>query len=244
MVYPTVLGVETPCYTVPSITLVPGTTPTISGLTLITNMVFARKYLLSAPNTTTTRAGLSKGAIAGIAVGAAVLAFILALLLFWLHRRAQERKKAETAKSTFIPRSPEMEEPHDFARPSELASPQSQPVTPHTASTGVSSNWPMGPNSPPPVYNQGAAVKALPAKMTIPQELPGSTYIYEHHPAFDSEASDRGTVSALSAVAGSDHATTSAPSEPRTSVMKSLESGPVHDPPAPAVKSPMLSPTK
>jgi hypothetical protein len=245
MVYPTALGYETPCYTVPSITLVPGTTPTVSGLTIITNMVFAKKYLLGDPSATPAAAGLSKGAIAGIAIGAAALAFLLATLIFWLRRRAHDRKKAELQKSAIIPRSREMEEPQDITRPSELASPHSQPMSPHPASTEVSSNWPMGSNSPPPTYDQGSGVRPPPAKKTIPQELPGSTFIYEHHPSFDTGASDRGTVSEPSAArVASDHATTSAPSEPRTPVAKSPESDPVHSPPAPAVVSPMLSPAK
>jgi hypothetical protein len=243
MVYPTELGYGTPCYTVPSITLVPGRTPTISGITIITNMVFAKKYLLSDPNATLAAVGLSKDAIAGIAIGATALAFLLAALIFWLRRRAQDRKKAEMQKPAFIPRSQEMEEPHDITRPSELPSPHRQPMMPHTASTGVSGNSPMGLGSPPPTYDQGACLRPLSAKMTIPQELPGSTFIYEHHPTFDTGASDRGTASKLSAATeASDRATTSTPSEPRTPVAKSPESGPVHSPPAPVVVSPTLSP--
>lgn len=194
-------------------------------------MVFARKYLLTDPTATHAKPGLTRGAIIGIALGTANAVLFAVLVFFWMRRRAQRRKQAEDAqKSGFIPRTQEMEEPHDITRPSELASPQSQPITPHTASTQRSANWPMVTASPPP-------------KMMIPQELPGSTYIYEHHPAFDHETSDRTTTSAPSArseprTPGVSEPRTPGPSEPRTPT-KSPVTDPSHPP---TVISPLISP--
>ena len=241
-VYTTNLGYETPCYTMPSVTLEPGTTPSIKDLTVITQYVFARKYLLHDPTAAPPK-HLSNGAILGIAIGIPVnVLFFLFLILLCLRRRARARKEAETQrKAAFIPRSQEMDEPHDITRPSELASPQSNPVTPHTASSGRSpvANWPMGPGSPPPpTYDAGSGFRPppAPAKMTIPQELPGSTFIYEHHPAMQPEQEKRQEPNerAVSSVA---------PTEPRTPTRHSEPVSPPMSSP-PLVVSLMLSPAK
>lgn len=183
-IYGSALGGQTPCYSVPSTTYVPAMTSTISGITIITGKVFTRKYDLVPPKT-----GLSTGAKAGIAIGAVAgaLALFTALLFSVLRKRRarREREKATTAARGLV-----TEEKGVSGTPvsgaQELPSPNSQPASPSTVHT----SW-TSPPAPPGYIFPFAEASRLPTPQPVGRpasELPGSTFIHEHHPAFSVEA--------------------------------------------------------
>lgn len=201
-VYYTAIGGQTPCYSPLSTTLIPGSTATVSGLTLITDHIFAQRYILVPPKSSS--GGLPLGGLIGVIVGAVLaLAVIIAVWMWWRRRRATQEAKAAAARtSTFPPEDPALQMSR-APTAHELDSPEAQSKSP-----GAVSRWPSIPVSSPPAYEQEKLVKAMPKKPSVPQELPGSTWINEHHPAFT--GSDTTTEASLS-------------SPPRTPVRK--ESG-------------------
>lgn len=172
-IYLSSIGAQTPCYTMPSQTFVPAVSATILGMTLITEYVFTRKYELTAPGNS---GGLTTGAKAGIAIGTCGAALVLAGFVLFLLRRRKTRQPAmitqtnNMAERRFSPTFP--------PGPQELASPESGVNSPGSAR----SDWPMSSGSPP-AYNQSMP-RAASGKLQSPQELPGSTFIHEHHPAY------------------------------------------------------------
>ena len=159
-------------------------TPAATDVTLITNQVFTRRYEL-AVKPTASPGSLTKGGIAGAAIGAFINVLIFAgfAWFFWRRRQAKKELLAATAE-----RNQNMEEvyspPLSPSGPQELASPNNPPTSPR------SSEWPMG-SSAPPAYRNSMA-RTVSGKSYTPQELPGSTFIHEHHPAFTGdEASER-----------------------------------------------------
>lgn len=167
-------------------------TATVSGLTVITEHVFSRKYELTAAPVSQ---GLTTGAKAGLAVGiAAVVLAIMGFTLVLVRKRRARNQEVPKLNSN-------MEErpfsPIFTPGPQELASPEG-----HLSSPGSGrGDWPMT-SASPPAYNQTVARDSL-RKQHPPQELPGSTFIYEHHPAFVGDSESRQAVTAPNSPPGS-----------------------------------------
>jgi hypothetical protein len=169
---------------------VPETTLSGSDLSLITDHVFAKRYVLA---TTPERGGLSTGALVGIAVGAAAV-FILSIgaLWFWRHRKIKQINNPQKS-TTFPPEDPtlpmsEASQPAPQS-PQELASPEQQGMSPRSPRMNLSL-WPMGPLSSAPSYTSEAAKAREESLKGVPQELPGSTYMHEHHPMYTGRQDD------------------------------------------------------
>ena len=172
-IYTTDLAGQTPCFTMPTVTHVPASTLTITGLSLITEHVFTRKFELS-ERAMKGSEGPGTGAIAGIAVGAVAGLSFIGALVFLLRRR-----KTQRAPQTFSPTAGdgEMVVAYPPSVMHELASPQGLARSPDSGRSA----W--GSPSSPPAYEHNLdpyRTKSGPAT----QELPGSTFIHEHHPAY------------------------------------------------------------
>ncbi|KAK4941385.1 hypothetical protein LTR10_018654 [Elasticomyces elasticus] len=183
-VYSTGIGGQTPCYSSLSTTLIPGITPTVSGVTLITDHIFTERYIL-APKAARP-GGLPIGGLIGIIVNAVLFIFLIIAVIWWRKRRASRAAAAATARaSTFPAQEPALITFEEQPTTHELDSPEMQQKSP-----GAVSRWPSNPASSPPAYESERLVKPMPQKPSVPQELPGSTWINEHHPAYTgSEAS-------------------------------------------------------
>lgn len=199
--YSTGIGEHTPCYSMLTPTVVPETT--LSGsLTLITDHVFARRYELG---TSAEQGGLSTGALAGISVAAGVV-FIgsIGALWFWRHPKMKQINSGTQKSTSFLMKDsttsmedsaitikestiaiPIASQPQPRS-PQELASPEQQRMSPRSTRMNFSL-WPMGALSSTPCDAQKAREDSLKG---IPQELPGSTYMHEHHPAFSGANGD------------------------------------------------------
>ena len=187
-VYFTDLGGLTPCFSMPSTTHVPASTLTVSGVTVITEHIFTRKYELSNRALHGSKV-LSTGAIAGTATGAvAGLAVLGALVFFWLRRRRAQRMPQTMPTPGG---GGEMLVASPASATHELASPQTLPNSPGS----VRSGW-ISPASPP-AYERNVdpfRTKVRP----VAQELPGSTFIFEHHPAYSGQEDESTTAAAPS----------------------------------------------
>ncbi|KAK5958400.1 hypothetical protein OHC33_000243 [Knufia fluminis] len=199
-VYYTALGAETPCYSKPTKTYLPATSATATGVTVITDTVFSRRYTLVQPPKPT----LPTGGIVGITVNAVLFA-AAPFIILWLVRRRKAKKAAkhqrESTGATFPPVEPTLlpqqmsEIPADTTSPTtphELASPETGVNTPATMSmkgmpypSGLTQNTP---SSPPAYEVPGSTPSDLASSMAF--EMPGSTYIHEHHPAFGGSSTD------------------------------------------------------
>ncbi|KAL9115096.1 MAG: hypothetical protein Q9227_000890 [Pyrenula ochraceoflavens] len=158
------LGGQTPCYTMPATTHVPASSPA-QGVAVITEHVFTRKYSLAAGAASGADSGISTGAKAGIAVGAAGgAAALAALAIFTIMRRRKAKAKIDREK----------DEPHPYREEDR------NPETPASAPAHELPS-PYAGISPP---STTAPWRFFPAVKQIVQELPGSTYIHEHHPAY------------------------------------------------------------
>jgi hypothetical protein len=176
----------------PSETFVPAVSATISGITVITEHVFTRKYELTAPGSS---GGLSTGASAGIAIGVCGAALVLAGFVLFLLRRRKARQTAMISQNNNM--AERSFSPTFATGPQELASPEGGINSPGSAR----SNWPMSSGSPP-AYNQSMP-RPVSGKVASPQELPGSTFIHEHHPAYTGAEEPRQPVTAPSSPPGS-----------------------------------------
>jgi hypothetical protein len=217
-IYFTEIGGQTPCYTLPTITNVPASSSTVSGLTVITQHVFTRKYELSKAAIQGSK-GLGAGAIAGISVGGVAGVGIVSILIFIFLRRRKARKAPQTY---FTPAGEgEMVITSPASATHELASPHTIPRSPASGRSA----W-VSPTSPP-AYDQNLESIRTKAR-TVAQELPGSTFIFEHHPAFTGQE---------------DGSTTAAPSSPpRTPGRSSPQSMHAKTTPSLLVVSPLGSP--
>ena len=171
----------------PTITNVPATTSTVPGLAVITEYIFTRKFDLSDKAAEGSQ-NLGTGAIAGIAIGGvAGLGIIGALIFFLRHRKARKspQRFPTAAGGEMVVASP-------ASATHELASPHTLPHSP-----GSSSNVWVARTSPPS-YERNIDPHRTKAR-PIAQELPGSTFIFEHHPAYTGQE---------------DESTTAAPSSP------------------------------
>lgn len=230
-VYYTAIGGQTPCYSNPSSTLVPVSTPTVSGLTVITDHVFSDMYYLvpAAPE----KHKLPTGAIVGISVNACL--FVSCLFGIWYcvrrARRNKARKAAAARTTTYPPEEPTLQMSR-APTTHELDSPEAQPGT-----ADVLSHWGSLPvsSSSPPAYDQEKA--KLKPRPLIPQELPGSMWMNEHHPAFSGENTPtEATPSSPPTTPG--HKAT--PEESRSPVLSAVTSRSGND--SPAFVSPLGSP--
>ena len=154
----------------------PVSTPTISGLTVITDHLFSQMYMVA-----TTSQGsktLPLGGIIGITVNA-VLFVMVVIAIWYCVRRRRKKAAAEAARTTTFP--PEEPALQMLRRPTthELDNSDAQSKSPGAAGA----NWPMAQMSSPPAYDQ-AKGRPVSNRSFAPQELPGSTFIHEHHPAF------------------------------------------------------------
>lgn len=183
-IYSKAIGTETPCYSAARTAIIPARTLT-GQITLITDTIFTRKYVLA---TTSSDTSLSPGANAGIAINAVLFIVVVVGLVWWIRRRNRKRQteddRAETA-NKYPDIEPDIqnrkaEQPRS-ASPKELASPEldSTPVT----LTGT----------PFPEQLKGRPESAKPI---MPQEMMGDTHIHEHHPAMSN--SSRSDISAAS----------------------------------------------
>ena len=160
---------ETPCYTMPATTNVPGSSPTVSGITIITEHVFTQKFNLVA---TPPKNGLSGGAKAGIAVGIVLVVMGLGggTIVLWLRRR----KSLREIRAPVAP-APETEKKHELQSPisaHELPSPGL-----HEPPQLLAHPLPLSSHRVP-------EYQPLDVPQKPPQELPGSYFIHQHHPAF------------------------------------------------------------
>jgi hypothetical protein len=166
----------------PTITHVRASTPTISGVTVITEHVFTRKYELSDRALKGSNV-FSTGAIAGITVGAvAGIAILGALIFFGLRRRKAQRvpqKLPTVGGGEMLVASP-------TSATHELASPHSLPNSPGSGRSA----W-ISPASPP-AYERNVDPFRTKARQ-VAQELPGSTFIFEHHPAYTGQEDESAT---------------------------------------------------
>lgn len=168
-VYTTNFGGQTPCYTVPSVAYVPSANPTGTGVAVITDHLFSRRYELA---TGMQSSSLSSGAIGGVAVGAVLaIALFASGTLFWLRKKKALRV---TQNESAIEPSYTGDKPPDTPR-----SPNAHELpSPHSGSSPKSAKtqWQFFPPS------DGTRT---PPRQVV-QELPGSTFINENHPVYRS----------------------------------------------------------
>ena len=190
-VYFSTIGAQKPCYTMPSQTFVPAMSATIPGITVITEHIFTRKYELT---TSGNLGSLATGAKAGIAIGACAAALVLAGVVLFMLRRRRVRHTTVTSRNNMIERSFS----HTFPPgPQELASPEGVRHSPDS----VRIDRPTSSGSPP-AYNLSIP-RIVSGKVQSPQELPGSTFIHEHHPAYIGSEEPQQPLTALSSPPGS-----------------------------------------
>lgn len=251
--YYTNMGAQTPCYSVASSTLVPASLPaSTASYSLISQTVFARRFELVPPS---NGVGLPTSHLIGIIAGSILgpLLMINIVVIFLLRRRkARQRKEAEANRvTTFPPVEPAMPPTEAPQTPHELASPDMGVRSPRSPQT-VQLNWIGSPVSSPPAYDAQRDLGIVGAtKLQIqqdPQELEGSSFINQHHPAF---AGDFTATSSSPATATSPK--TERPKTPRTparSIHGSETASPLVTPSSgtgfvsrsPAVVSPPASP--
>lgn len=142
---------------------------------MITDHVFARRFDLAKKGAGSPVMGA--GAIAGVAIGAAAAVIIFStLLFFFIQRRRAKRARKEPQTSSINPPG-EMVLPSPISATAELASPLSAQVPPDTGRNP----WPS-PKSPPAYEGGVTPLRHKPPQ--VAQELPGSTFIHQHHPAY------------------------------------------------------------
>ncbi|OAP55810.1 hypothetical protein AYL99_09962 [Fonsecaea erecta] len=242
-IYYTAVGGITPCYSVPATTFVPASTPTVAGLTLITDHVFTQKYSLVTQQPAKNK--FPPGAKIAIPISIwVVLCVVCVATFFWVRRRRRARRAAEANRTTtFPPEEPVLPQMSMSRAPTahELDSPEAQAGS--SGAVGVANGWPIFPTSSPPAYDQSKGIQAAIRKQppSAPQELPGSTYIHEHHPVFLPTASvSTPTEATPSSPPGTPVQTPSAGAEGRSPVLSSVASR--SDTQSPVFVSPLGSP--
>ncbi|KEF57800.1 uncharacterized protein A1O9_05720 [Exophiala aquamarina CBS 119918] len=179
-IYYTAIGSQTPCYSDPLTKFIPASTPTVAGLTLITDHVFSQLYTVGKPATGHKK--LPLGGIIGISVNAVLFLIVIVVVIWWIKRRRARRIAMQARSTTFPPEEPSLQmsrapTTHELDSPDE-----------GTRSAVMKSNWPpnFGAVSPPAYdVSKGRPMAATGKPIhPAPQELPGSTFIHEHHPAF------------------------------------------------------------
>ena len=204
LVYTTALYAgQTPCYSAPGEALAAASLPALSQATpsILTTELFTLRYDLAPPSSPR----LSSGAIGGIAVGGVAGSLGLGALVLFLRRKLQKRA-ARRRDASIVQRSPT-----DTAAPmthtlrstdhfpfvgggSSAGTPSLAPTTPrskHSAAGGI-----LEPHARPelPSLPMGGATwpRGIPGPGGLqpetprtPVEMPGSSFLHEHHPVFD-----------------------------------------------------------
>lgn len=192
-VYYSTVGAEIPCFSRPTGAYLPVSTASGSQIALITDTVFSRKYVLVRSSSN----DLSGGAIAGIVIGAFACAVGLPGLIVLLLRRHRKRQEAsatqlDTSNLAFPSTDPARGSQHQMSEiltsgmsqpPQELASPETGVNTPPTMK-----GLPF--SSPSTASGLPAYEKSASSTRSIPAEMPGSTHMYEHHPAYAGSQSE------------------------------------------------------
>jgi hypothetical protein len=150
---------------------------------VMNNNLFTYKYDLVPTKSKST--GISGGAAAGIAIGTFLLVLALAtFLLFFLRKRRASKTASVRDRGISMPThltvDPSLEittAPPPYVAPiAELASPESDRDT-----------WTLAPTSPLSNTSSGGPERSTPRRPQaplVPVEMPGSTWMNEHHPAF------------------------------------------------------------
>lgn len=177
-IYYTAIGSQTPCYSDPLTKFIPASTPTVAGLTLITDHVFSQLYTVVKP--APGRKKLPTGGIIGISINAVLFVILIVVIIWYVKRRRARRIAMQARSTTFPPEEPTLQLSR-APTTHELDSPDAG-----TRSTEMKSNWQpnFGAVSPPAYDVSKGRPVAVTSKPPAPQELPGSTFIHEHHPAF------------------------------------------------------------
>ena len=122
--------------------------------------------------------------------------------VLYVRRKRRARREAEASRvTTFPPEEPAIPlvARSRAATAHELDSPEARAASP---SAGQASGWPQVTARPPPAYDPHKAAPSpniLKQPPAFPLELPGSTYIHEHHPAFSAAGSSVGTPTEVTA---------------------------------------------
>jgi hypothetical protein len=108
-VYGFSFGSQYPCYTILSTTLVPGTTPTVSDLTVVTGKLFARQFLLNpspvtshtspSPQPVPTLGHHSKLVETVVSVVVSLMVILGICILLWCLRQRRRTKSDQTTAS-------------------------------------------------------------------------------------------------------------------------------------------------
>lgn len=185
-VYSSTVGADTPCFSRPTRAYLPASVVSGSQISVITDTVFSRKYVL----VRSSSSNLSGGMVAGIVIGAFVCAVGIPGLIVWLLRRHRRKQDAlatqpDASNLAFPSTDPAMGSQHQMSElhtlgvqpPQELASPETGASTPATMK-----GLPF--QSPSTASGLPAYEKAASSTRSSPAEMPGSTHMYEHHPAY------------------------------------------------------------
>ena len=210
-VYTSTIAGQTPCYTTPSMLLVapissiPSGSPTPS---IVNAQIFTLQYVLAPPSGSSLSNGAKAGIIVGSIIGAVLLAAAAVLFVRYRRREAQAIRDATMPRLAYDPHDYASQKgqspmtPHSiFSRARTVSSPQTIAGTsiPELPSPPpISATSPNVPNWPVP---QAMSSVVVPVTHPMPQpvmELPGSTFINEHHPAFGGTSPERVASPAMS----------------------------------------------
>lgn len=192
-VYYSAMGAVTPCFSKPAKAYLPASTASGSGVVVVTDAVFSRRYALVGSQ----NHDLSSGAIAGIVIGAfACVVGIPALIITLLrrHRRKQQTPmtQIDSTNLTYPSTNPALGSQQRMSQTAitgtiqsvqELASPEAGSKTP-----AAFKGYPF-----PPMGAASAHEAPDSSLSSIPVEMPGSTYPHEHHPAHNGSQSELST---------------------------------------------------
>lgn len=188
---------QTYCASAPLLPVYPASTLSGAGVaaTVITNQIYSLRYELGA-----TKKILSTGAIAGIAVGgvAGVLLLSLAAMLCF---RARQRRANKLRNATLPAIAAAGGSHQEFSPTKPNPGTPTTNIIPQIAEVSADSKAPPSELPSPPLPNGSPAGKTgffsstesprgmitatgFVSPTMFPQELPGSSHMYEHHPAF------------------------------------------------------------
>lgn len=179
-VHSSAIGAETPCVSKLSKAYIPAST--ISGATVVTDTVFTRNYaLVEKPSNT-----LSAGAIAGIVIGSVLAAagtpaFLIVIIRNMKKHKTEKADEKQGDGITFPPVEPALDPTTHISEVPATAAPQSphEMASPQNGTPVTTKGMPLPHRTP--TNHSAHEVPAI-----IPLEMPGDTYMHEHHPAYGS----------------------------------------------------------
>lgn len=197
-IYTEAFASQTPCYsTAPLPLLGPRITslPPGASVSSITTKIFTLKY----PLATRSNGGLSTGAKAAIAIGVVVSALAgMVLCSIFLLRRRQASPNGPMATRAFsifrrqkVRRAAAAAEAKAATTADNRASTMSPNIAPLENLSELASPSGLAPTILPPPLPAAVVPTELPAAVPPPEELPGSTYLHEHHPAYGFAPAER-----------------------------------------------------